>query len=70
MILNTPSTSKNIVTIISNFADIRSGAGNEFSIVTTVKQGNKLVSLGEKGEWFNVRLDSGQERWINNKFVK
>ena len=42
----------------------------EFPIFTTVKQGDKLVLLGEYGEWFNVRLDNGQEGWINNRFVK
>jgi hypothetical protein len=66
----TPQSSKNIVTVTGTSANIRSGAGNEFSIVTTVKQGDKLTFLGEYGEWFNVRLENGQEGWINNMFVK
>jgi hypothetical protein len=66
----TPSQSTNFVTVTGTYANIRSGAGNEFSIVGTVQQGDKLILLGEHGEWFNVRLESGQEGWINNKFVK
>lgn len=60
----------NTVVVTGTFANIRSGAGNEFSIVTTVKQGDKLILLGEHGEWFNVRLENGQEGWINKRFVK
>jgi hypothetical protein len=62
--------STNTVIVTGTFANIRSGAGNNFSIVTTVKQGDKLILLGEYGEWFNVRLENGQEGWIDNRFVK
>ncbi len=62
--------STNTVTVIGTFANIRSGAGNNFSIVTTVKQGEKLILLGEYGEWLNVRLENGQEGWIDNRFAK
>lgn len=65
-----PSQGTNIVTVTGTSANIRSGSGNEFPITTTVKQGDKLILLGEKGDWFNVRLENGQEGWINNKFVK
>ncbi len=62
--------STNIVIVTGTFANIRSGAGNNFSIVATVKQGEKLILLGEYGEWFNVRLENGQEGWIDNRFAK
>jgi hypothetical protein len=65
-----PPPSKNIVTVIWTSANIRSGAGNEFPNVTTVKQGDKLTLIGEKGDWFNVRLENGQEGWISNSVVK
>jgi hypothetical protein len=65
-----PPQGPSIVTVTGTFANIRSGAGSEFSTVGTVKQGDKLILLGEYGEWFNVRLESGQEGWINNKFVE
>ncbi len=65
-----PPVNTNTVTVSGTSANIRSGAGNNFSIVTTVKQGDELILLGEYGEWFNVRLENGQEGWIDNRFVK
>lgn len=56
-----------VVTVTWTFANIRSGAGNDFSLVTTVKRGDRLTVIGEDGDWLNVRLESGQEGWINSK---
>jgi uncharacterized protein YgiM (DUF1202 family) len=58
------------VTVTWTFANIRSGAGDDFSLVATVKQGDRLRVIGEDGDWFNVRLENGQEGWINNKKVR
>jgi hypothetical protein len=65
-----PPSATTIVTVTWTFANIRSGAGNNYSVVTTVKQGDKLTTIGESGEWFNVRLEDGKEGWISNKVVK
>jgi hypothetical protein len=67
----TPSLStRNIVTVTWTFANIRSGAGNDYPVVSTVKQGDKLTVIGELGDWLNVRLGDGKEGWISNKVVK
>ena len=67
----TPSSGPaNIVTVTWTSANIRSGAGNEFPLVTTVKQGDRLTVIGEHGEWFNIRLEDGKEGWINSRVVK
>lgn len=66
----TPPQGTKFVTVTGTSANIRSGAGNESPIVTTTKQGDKLILLGEYNEWFNVRLENGQEGWINRMFVK
>lgn len=66
----TPESRTNIIVVTGTSANIRSGAGNEFPIVTTVKKGDKLILLGEYGEWLNVRSDNGQEGWINSRFIK
>lgn len=66
----TPSPVTNTIVVTGTSANIRSGAGNEFPVVTTVKQGDKLILLGEYGEWFNIRLENGQEGWVNRKFAK
>jgi hypothetical protein len=60
----------NILTVNWTFANIRSGAGDNYPVVTTVKQGDKLTVIGESGDWFNVRLENGQEGWISNKVAK
>ena len=65
-----PPLSENIIVVTGTSANIRSGSGNEFPIVTTVKQGDRLILLGEYGEWFNVRLENGHEGWISNRFAK
>jgi hypothetical protein len=65
-----PPSSTSILTVTGTSANIRSGAGNEFPITTTVKKGDRLILIGEYGEWFNVRLENGQEGWINNSFAK
>jgi nitrate reductase NapE component len=60
----------NIVTVSATFANIRSGGENDFPIVTIVKKGDKLILLGESGEWLNIRLENGMEGWIDNKFAR
>jgi uncharacterized protein YgiM (DUF1202 family) len=54
-----PPPSTDFVVVTGTSANIRTGAGNEFPIVTTVNQGAKLALLGEYGKWFNVRLENG-----------
>jgi len=68
--LVTSSPSTDIIVVTGTSANIRAGAGNEFPIVATVNQGAKLTLLGEYGKWFNVRLENGQEGWINSRFVQ
>ena len=60
----------NIATITVTSANIHSGAGEGFSVLTTVKMWDKLIVLGEKGEWLNVRLENGEGGWINRKFTR
>jgi len=64
------SVSVYIVIVTWTFANIRAGAGDNYPAVATVKQGDKLIVIGESGEWFNVQLENGQEGWISNKVVK
>jgi len=68
--LSSGTTKIVIVTVTWTFVNIRSGAGNEFPVVTTVKQGDRLTVIGEQQEWLNVRLEDGKEGWINSRVVK
>jgi uncharacterized protein YgiM (DUF1202 family) len=65
-----PMDTEKIVTVTWTSANIRSDAGDNYPVVTTVKQGDKLVVIGESGEWFNVQLEGGQQGWISNRVVK
>jgi hypothetical protein len=65
-----PMDTEKIVTVTWTSANIRSDAGDNYPVVTTVKQGDKLVVTGESGEWFNVQLEGGQQGWISNRVVK
>jgi hypothetical protein len=66
----TPPSATPIVTVTWTFASIRSGAGNDYSLVATVNQGDKLTVIGELGDWLNVRLENRKEGWISNRVVK
>ena len=59
-----------VVTVTWTSANIRSGAGDEFPVMTTVNMGEKLTIIGERGEWFNIRLEDGKEGWIRSRVVK
>jgi len=65
-----PSQSSRTAFAAWTFVIIRSGAGNEFAAVTDVKRGDKLLILGEKGEWLNVKIESGKQGWVNRRLVK
>ncbi len=59
-----------VLAVIWTSANIRSGAGDEFSVLITANKGDVLTVIGERGEWFNVRLKDGKEGWINSRAVK
>lgn len=62
--------SPNTTVVTGTFANIRSGPGDEFPILTVVKNGESLILLGESDDWVNVRMENGKEGWINRRFVK
>jgi uncharacterized protein YceK len=67
----TPSSvATKIATVTWTSANIRSGAGDEFPVLTIVNRGERLTIIGEREEWFNVRLEDGKEGWIKSIAVK
>jgi len=44
--------------------NLRDGPGTDFKTLTEIKKGTALAILEEKGQWFRVRLEDGQEGWI------
>jgi uncharacterized protein YgiM (DUF1202 family) len=61
---------RSLVTVTWTCANIRSGVGHDYPVVKFVQQGDKLVLIGESGNWFNVRFENGQQGWISNRVVK
>ncbi len=61
------TTEADVVTVTWTFANVRSGAGGDFSLVATVKQGDRLTVIGEDGDWLHGRLENGQVGWIDDK---
>jgi hypothetical protein len=57
-------------TVTWTFVVIRWGARNDYPVVATVNQGDKLNIIGESGEWFYVRSENGQYGWVSNRVVK
>jgi hypothetical protein len=65
-----PVQDKKIVTVTWTSAIIRSGVGNDYPVVTSVNQGDKLTVIGESGEWLNVQLENNKQGWISSRVVK
>jgi len=55
--------------IISSQANIRSGPGTSYSVVTTVSQGTEVTILATEGNWYKVQLDNGTIGYIAKSLV-
>ncbi len=66
----TPQAEENTVEVMGSSVNIRSGPGTNYGIIGSVKRGERLVLLGESGNWFQVRMPDGKEGWIFNRLVK
>jgi hypothetical protein len=65
-----PLSQEPSVQVTGSSVNIRSGPGTGHNIVDSVNRGDRLILLGESGNWFQVRLPNGKEGWIFNKLVK
>jgi|GEM_PF-3484252 len=70
----TNSASTGLFAVVSSNArvNMRSGAGTNFSVVTSVAPGTRLEVLGasEDTSWANVRLENGSEGWISSQLLE
>lgn len=59
------------VNFTSNIANVRTGPGQKFALVTSVKAGSSVVVLGvnDTKDWYNVRLDDGSEGWLSSALI-
>ncbi len=45
-------------------ASLREGPGTNFKVTVQVQKGTALEVVEEKGQWYRVKLEDGQEGWI------
>ncbi len=69
----TTSAPKYYVLVTGNSVNIRSGAGTNYGVITSVKKNTKLTYLGEKTvsgkKWYNVKVN-GKSGWIISTYSK
>jgi len=51
-------------------ANIRAEASTKSKIIATLKKGEKVEKRGKSGNWFNIKLSSGETGWIFKDLVK
>lgn len=61
--LTIPLYSEAVVNV--NSANIRSGPGTNYSIVTSMVRNAKLPVIGSSRGWYKVQLHNGREAWIS-----
>ena len=64
------SVSNKIGTVNTSSLNVRKGAGTNYSVVATVKSGQKVGILSSKNGWYNVLLSNGKKGWVSSKYVK
>lgn len=55
---------------ISSRLNVRSGAGTNYSVVTTITNGTKLKINSESNGWYNVTLSNGKSGYVSSQYVK
>jgi N-acetylmuramoyl-L-alanine amidase len=55
--------------VVTKTANIRTGPGNEFSILLTVQPGTKVTKLERQYDWVRVALRDGRVGWIYSQLV-
>ncbi len=48
---------------------MRNGPGNSFSIVKTLRTGNKITVLGQQGDYLQVEADDKSQGWIQTQYT-
>jgi uncharacterized protein YgiM (DUF1202 family) len=56
--------------LIWDFSVVKSGPGNNYPEIATVRKGGKLIIMEQSGEWVKVRLENGQEGWIRSEVLE
>lgn len=55
--------------VVTRTANVRTGPGNDYSVLTTVQAGTKLTKLEIQYDWVRVALYDGRVGWIYRPLV-
>lgn len=67
---NQTTTREGQVIGISSRLNVRSGAGTNYSVVTTITNNTKLTINSESNGWYNITLSNGKTGYVSSKYVK
>jgi hypothetical protein len=59
-----------IMAIAVRAANIRSNPSTKSKAITRLGYGSRVAVLGQKGEWVQVEMESGQEGWIHGSLLE
>lgn len=57
-------------TVTASILNIRSGGGLQYSILTKVAKGTKVIILNSTPGWYSVKLPNGQVGWASDDYVQ
>jgi curli biogenesis system outer membrane secretion channel CsgG len=61
----TPPPPLRATQVVWGNVNLRKGPGTNFKVIGNVKKGTSLKILETKGDWLHIRLDDGNEAWVN-----
>jgi cell wall-associated NlpC family hydrolase len=63
------SYAQEIGTITASALNVRTGAGTNYSKITTVYKGDKVEILSSANGWYNIRLSNEQTGWASGDYI-
>lgn len=67
---NNSSVTGKTVTVSGKAANIRTGPGTNYEIITTLSNGKKAAFIEQENGWVKLILSDGQEGWVADWLVK
>ena len=59
----------NTGTVNVSYVNVRSGAGNQYSVKTVASYGTKVTLFNKSNGWYNVQLSNGTTGWIYKRYI-
>ncbi|MEW6447467.1 MAG: SH3 domain-containing protein, partial [Bacillota bacterium] len=59
-----------VLVVTGSVVNVRGGPGTGYAVTGRVVKGQQLEALEKKGEWYRVRLSSGQTGWVAGWLVR